>query len=42
MGVSRFLLSWEECPECGGLGYILPGDGGGQQAGDHKEKPCKA
>lgn len=43
MGVSRFLLSWEECPECGGLGYILPGDdGSGQQAGDHKEKPCKA
>jgi DnaJ-class molecular chaperone len=22
-GVSRFLLSWEECPECGGLGYII-------------------
>jgi DnaJ-class molecular chaperone len=20
-GVSRFLLSWEECPECLGLGY---------------------
>lgn len=25
-GVSRFLLSWEECPECGGLGYIIPPD----------------
>ncbi|MFH1217172.1 MAG: hypothetical protein V1706_11790 [Pseudomonadota bacterium] len=23
-GVSRFLLSWEECPECAGLGYTLP------------------
>ncbi len=22
-GESRFLLSWEECPECSGLGYIL-------------------
>jgi len=21
-GVSRFLLSWEECPECGGLGLV--------------------
>jgi len=20
-GVSRFLLSWEECPRCGGTGY---------------------
>lgn len=27
-GVSRFLLSWEECPECGGLGYIIPQDTG--------------
>ncbi len=23
-GVSRFLLTVEECPECAGLGYILP------------------
>ncbi len=21
-GVSRFLLSWEECPECSGTGYL--------------------
>jgi DnaJ-class molecular chaperone len=27
-GVSRFLLSWEECPECDGLGYIIPQDAG--------------
>ncbi|MBU4262071.1 MAG: hypothetical protein KKC76_09395 [Proteobacteria bacterium] len=26
MGVSRFLLSWEECPECAGLGYIIDPD----------------
>lgn len=25
-GVSRFLLSCEECPECGGLGYIFSPD----------------
>ncbi|MCK5341291.1 MAG: hypothetical protein KAJ60_09470 [Desulfobulbaceae bacterium] len=25
-GVSRFLLSCEECPECAGLGYKLPAD----------------
>lgn len=23
-GASRFLLSSEECPECFGLGYLLP------------------
>lgn len=21
-GVSRFLLTWEECPQCNGTGYI--------------------
>jgi DnaJ-class molecular chaperone len=25
-GVSRFLLSCEECPECAGLGYIFSSD----------------
>lgn len=25
-GVSRFLLSVEECPECAGLGYITPAE----------------
>ncbi|MCK9295012.1 MAG: hypothetical protein M0P70_07990 [Desulfobulbaceae bacterium] len=30
-GVSRFLLSWEECPQCAGLGYLIitSGDAGG-------------
>ena len=23
MGVSRFLLSWEECPRCGGMGFTF-------------------
>ncbi len=27
-GVSRFLLTWEECPECAGLGYVLDDDDG--------------
>ncbi len=27
-GVSRFLLSCEECPECGGLGFLPAGDSG--------------
>jgi DnaJ-class molecular chaperone len=22
-GVSRFLLSWEECQACGGLGFVI-------------------
>lgn len=25
-GVSRFLLSQEECPECGGVGFVYPPD----------------
>ena len=25
-GVSRFLLTWEECPECAGLGYLPAGE----------------
>jgi len=33
-GVSRFLLSWEECPECDGLGYIIDPDAGSAQQ-DH-------
>ena len=27
-GVSRFLLSVEDCPECGGLGYMISSDEG--------------
>ena len=33
-GVSRFLLSWEECPECAGLGFRLE-----QPAPDHDRNP---
>jgi len=25
-GVSRFVVSWDECPECSGLGYVFAGD----------------
>ncbi len=25
-GVSRFVVSWDECPECGGLGYVFADD----------------
>lgn len=38
-GVSRFLLSVEECPECGGLGFVIEPDSAGQgSAGRHKKK----
>jgi len=30
-GVSRFLLSWEECPECNGVWYTIAAD-------DNKER----
>lgn len=26
-GVSRFVVSWDECPECGGLGFVFANDG---------------
>lgn len=29
-GVSRFLVSWEECPECAGLGYKISSDPNGE------------
>jgi len=38
-GVSRFLLSWEECPQCAGTGYceskVQPGS---ELQGDIPEK----
>jgi len=38
-GVSRFLLSSEECPECGGLGFIpLTGVAKGQKRTSPKDK----
>ncbi len=38
-GVSRFLLSWEECPECGGLGFEIVED---EKIEQHKKKTPKA
>ena len=23
-GESRFILSWEDCPECAGMGFVIP------------------
>lgn len=36
-GVSRFLLSWEECMECGGLGFVIVDEENIEQ--DKKESP---
>lgn len=33
LGVSRFLLTWEECPECGGLGVVEAVSGGKDTSG---------
>jgi DnaJ-class molecular chaperone len=42
-GVSRFLLSSEECPECSGLGYIFTAaedsDMLGADNDDHSSQP---
>lgn len=35
-GVSRFLLSIEDCPACFGLGYMMEDEGD-----DKLEDPCK-
>ena len=31
-GVSRFVLTWEDCPVCGGLGFI-PQESDGEKTG---------
>ena len=38
-GVSRFLLSMEECPECSGLGYVFttPEDADPQESEDENQ-----
>ena len=41
-GVSRFLLSWEECPECAGLGYIIDADGDDAAKGESNNHSSKA
>ena len=41
-GVSRFLVSWEECPECAGLGYKISSGTSGEleekNSGPEKEE----
>ena len=42
-GVSRFLLSTEECPACFGLGYIIPvADDGDSRAADNDDQRSQA
>jgi DnaJ-class molecular chaperone len=43
-GVSRFLLSTEECPECSGLGYIFTAaedDDGEAETYTQRGRPAK-
>lgn len=40
-GVSRFLISWEECPECAGLGYRIIADGDDNRAESKKGRSGK-
>ena len=36
-GVSRFALTWEDCPVCGGMGFtLLPRDADEQEAGPNE------
>jgi DnaJ-class molecular chaperone len=37
-GVSRFLLSSEECPECDGFGYIVSEDNGKEGDADRAKR----
>ena len=40
-GVSRFLLSCEECPECGGLGFLFSPDEKVEEVeGDDGQRTC--
>ncbi len=35
-GVSRFVLTWEDCPVCGGLG-LIPGEIDGEKTASEPE-----
>jgi len=39
MGVSRFLLSWEDCPQCGGTGRVEAETTGAPPGSDQNTKP---
>ena len=41
-GVSRFLLSWEECPECNGIGYTIVRGDDKERAKRKKKNPDKS
>jgi len=41
-GVSRFLLSVEECPECGGIGYIVRSNDKLKPKAPKSRKACKS
>jgi len=41
-GVSRFLLSWEECPECNGIGYTIVADNNKERVKGEKKNTEKA
>lgn len=44
-GVSRFLLSTEDCPECSGLGFIIDEEddhGSDGQDKDGKDEKCSS
>ena len=39
-GVSRFLLSWEECPECGGFGFVIIDEERNEQNSKQESEPA--
>ena len=41
-GVSRFLLSWEECPECSGIGHTTVADDNKESVKGKKKNTEKA
>ena len=41
-GVSRFLLSWEECPECNGIDYTIVADDNKERVKGEKKNTEKA
>ena len=36
-GVSRFVLSWDDCPLCGGMGFIMSDKDDADKASDQEE-----
>lgn len=41
-GVSRFVMDWDECPECNGTGHVTPTSPGPDEKNGNLSEPDRA